>query len=314
MQEVGDNFLVTVEYHLLEDVVDEDLEVGDSEDVAVDQIFEFGEIVLVGGLLDFLGEVDELDEIVLVVLEGVEEVDGFVLGDLEVEYFGLILVHLMNSKYEHYLQLFQQEAYNIPDKPYQKLEFLKLIISSGDSMMKIDLEKDFPALEEAEIRALYNLTSPAQIAMFCSIMQSIEAENVDQNITGELHVKGETLGLWKQKQFALNLTAQTLQVPRQDNSVTHLQLPLYRLKWLGEKRSGFTTYWAFQLEAINQNNYNHYKLLVLGSDDQNYANKWFDYFKSVYKKNEQHQENMQRRRNTVGHFRSMQNNLREPKN
>lgn len=54
--------------------------------------------------------------------------------------------------------------------------------------------------------------------MFCSVFKSLELED-DSKIEGELHVKGETLGIWRIKKLELNLTTKKLKVPRKEGSV-----------------------------------------------------------------------------------------------
>lgn len=58
----------------------------------------------------------------------------------------------------------------------------------------------------------------AQKSMFCSVFKSLELED-DSKIEGELHVKGETLGIWRIKKLELNLTTKKLKVPRKEGSV-----------------------------------------------------------------------------------------------
>ena len=68
-------------------------------------------------------------------------------------------------------------------------------------------------------------------------------------VYGELHVKGETLGIWRIKKLELNLTLKKLTVPRKEANV-ELQLSKYGIMWIGLKKSS-STYYCFMLIANN---------------------------------------------------------------
>lgn len=108
--------------------------------------------------------------------------------------------------------------------------------------------------------------------MFCSVFRSLELEE-ESVINGELHIKGETLGIWRVKKIVLNITMHTLKVARKDDFVT-IDLKKYSLMWIGEKKS-IATYHCFTIVADNPNEYDHYKHLIMGSDDVKYARKWY---------------------------------------
>lgn len=61
-----------------------------------------------------------------------------------------------------------------------------------------------------------------------------------------------------------------------------MNLPFYTVKWLGDVK-GLRTYYAFKFDSTGSL-YNHYKTLILGSDDQEYAKQWFGYIKMAYER------------------------------
>jgi hypothetical protein len=84
--------------------------------------------------------------------------------------------------------------------------------------------------------------------MFCSVFKSLELED-DSKVLGELHVKGETLGIWRIKKLELNLTLKKLTILRKKGNV-ELQLSKYGIMWIGLKKTS-SIYYCFMLIANN---------------------------------------------------------------
>ncbi|CAD8087602.1 unnamed protein product [Paramecium primaurelia] len=176
---------------------------------------------------------------------------------------------MFDEYYEKYLIL----GSNVPEAQRQKLNFLIFSIKNhANNEIEINPE-NYPDLEVDEIQGLFNLPIEAQKSMFCSMFKSLELED-DSKILGELHVKGETLGIWRTKKLELNLTHKKLIVPRKEGNV-EMQLQKYGIMWIGQKKSK-SLHYCFILIAHNQAIYDHYKQLILGSDDEEYAKKWFN--------------------------------------
>ncbi|CAK94494.1 unnamed protein product (macronuclear) [Paramecium tetraurelia] len=138
--------------------------------------------------------------------------------------------------------------------------------------------ENYPDLEVDEIQGLFHLPVEAQKNMFCQVFKSLELED-DSKILGELHVKGETLGIWRTKKLELNLTHKKLIVPRKEGNI-EMSLSKYGIMWVGQKKSK-SLHYCFILIAHNQAIYDHYKQLILGSDEEDYAKKWFNLLSGV---------------------------------
>ncbi|CAD8211443.1 unnamed protein product [Paramecium pentaurelia] len=175
--------------------------------------------------------------------------------------------------FEEYYQKYQIMESNVPEAQRQKLKFLIFSIKNQqNNEIEINPE-NYPDLEVDEIQGLFNLPVEAQKSMFCSVFKSLELED-DSKIIGELHVKGETLGIWRTKKLELNLTHKKLIVPRKEGNI-EMQLSKYGIMWVGQKKSK-SLHYCFILIAHNQAIFDHYKQLIMGSDDEEYAKKWFN--------------------------------------
>ncbi|CAD8126712.1 unnamed protein product [Paramecium sonneborni] len=180
--------------------------------------------------------------------------------------------------FEEYYQKYLTMGSNVPEGQRQKLNFLIFSIKNHENN-EIEIKREnYPDLEVDEIQGLFNLPLEAQKSMFCSVFKSLELED-DSKILGELHVKGETLGIWRQKKLELNLTHKKLVIPRKEGNV-EMYLQKYGIMWIGQK-SNKSQHYCFILVANNQSIYDHYKQLILGSDDEEYAKKWFNLLNGV---------------------------------
>ncbi|CAD8126596.1 unnamed protein product [Paramecium sonneborni] len=180
--------------------------------------------------------------------------------------------------FEEYYQKYLRIESNIPEEQRQKLNFLIFSIKNNvNTEIEINPE-NYPDLEIDEIQGLFNLPIEAQKSMFCSVFKSLELED-DSKIFGELHVKGEMLGIWRTKKLELNLTHKKLIVPRKEGNV-EMQLQKYGIIWVGQKKIK-SLHYCFILLAHSQAIYDYYKQLILGSDDEEYAKKWFNLLNGI---------------------------------
>ncbi|CAK76091.1 unnamed protein product (macronuclear) [Paramecium tetraurelia] len=180
--------------------------------------------------------------------------------------------------FEEFYQKYLIIGSNVPEAQRQKLNFLIFAIKNhSNNEIEINPE-NYPDLDIDEIQGLFNLPVEAQKSMFCSVFKSLELED-ESKIMGELNVKGETLGIWRSKKLELNLTHKKLIVPRKEGDI-ELQLSKYGIMWVGQKKTK-SSHYCFILIAHNQAIYDHYKQLIMGSDDEEYAKKWFNLLSGI---------------------------------